>query len=96
MIETPFSRVWEIYHLRVYENVKYTCVEFAQPPDRHTVQLLQEFGFMYGYLDWFEDDVKKGVACWHAVSSPMTYGVALDIARTAIPEYCRVAESQSP
>lgn len=82
--------------MRVYEPVRYVCVEFAQPPDRHTVELLKEYSFMYGYLDWFEDGDKKGVACWHVVATPFTSGVALDIARTAIPEYARVVESQSP
>ena len=64
--------VWEQDFLRVYEVVRYVCLTFDSAPPDNVLMQLEQSPFMYGYL--------KGGACWHALASPETRKLAIQIA----------------
>ncbi|HEY6019169.1 MAG TPA: hypothetical protein VIY48_04495 [Candidatus Paceibacterota bacterium] len=71
---------WEIDSLRVWEVKRYICLDFkGQPSDEARLKLYKS-PFMYGWLDYFNADV-KGRACWFCVADEETRALAQEIVR---------------
>lgn len=73
----PGYDIWDVDHFRLFQVVRMVCLSFHRRPDDQTLDLLKQSSFMYG---WFE-----GEACWHAVWTKQTRGLAEDIARGSDP-----------